>query len=472
MRHRLTTRIGTLATCLIACCGFAFGQPCEPEWDVTVGTPGVSHPYFVWSIDALQVYDDGTGEMLYAAGGFEDFAGLPGTSNIARWDRDSNTWSGLDGGLADSFAQAMATFDAGSGAELIVGGVFSGTVSGVPYTANIAKWNGSAWSALGTGIPNDLVSSMTTWDGANGDRLYVGGRFPTAGGVTANGIAAWDGTQWHAMGDGITGWQPYVGAMMAWDDGSGEKLYVGGRFDTMDGLSTPLLARWDGETWEQVGDGLINNMYMFGIESMAVYDDGSGPALYVGGYEFNAPGQPMGNVSKWDGQQWTMIGPRYDGRCTDLCVFDDGSGPGLYRTGNAFWELGYFAQLVNGDWEMVGGGITKDPYENPWPSTSDLCVWDDALYICGFFNRAGGYQGVGGLPCGDIAAWVGCPPSDCPGDIDGDGDTDLADLATLLASYDLCDGDPGYEPAADFDDSGCVDLSDLAYLLADYGCGA
>jgi hypothetical protein len=390
------------------CCSYAHGLPNEPYWDVTVGDPGVTHPYFTWSIDALQVYDDGNGEMLYAGGNFDDFAGLPGTSLIACWDRDSNTWSGVGGGLDDSgFVQAIATFDAGSGAELIVGGVFSETNSGVPDTTHIAKWNGSQWSSLGTGLVGDLVGAMTTWDGVVGNRLYVGGRFPTAGGVTVNGIAAWDGSQWHSTGDGITGsFHPYVGTMLVWDDGSGEKLYVGGRFDIMNGLNTPLIARWDGEAWEQVGAGLINDNILFGIESMAVYDDGSGPALFVGGYEFHAPGQPLGNVSKWDGQQWTTVGPRYDGRCTSLCVFDDGSGPGLYRTGNAFWELGYFAKLVNGDWEMVGGGITKSPYENPWPSTSDLLVWDDALYVCGFFNRAGGFQGVGGEACGDIAAWT------------------------------------------------------------------
>ena len=57
------------------------------------------------------------------------------------------------------------------------------------------------------------------------------------------------------------------------------------------------------------------------------------------------------------------------------------------------------------------------------------------------------------------------------GDVDGDGDVDLSDLAALLGAYGDCEGDPDYNPAADFDDSGCVDLSDLATLLGNYGYG-
>ncbi len=55
------------------------------------------------------------------------------------------------------------------------------------------------------------------------------------------------------------------------------------------------------------------------------------------------------------------------------------------------------------------------------------------------------------------------------GDLDGDGDVDLSDLAALLAAYGACTGGPGFNPAADLDLSGCVDLSDLAILLAHYG---
>ena len=55
----------------------------------------------------------------------------------------------------------------------------------------------------------------------------------------------------------------------------------------------------------------------------------------------------------------------------------------------------------------------------------------------------------------------------CPGDLDGDNDVDLSDLAALLAGYGITSG-ATYEDG-DLDGDGDVDLADLAALLAVYG---
>jgi hypothetical protein len=48
---------------------------------------------------------------------------------------------------------------------------------------------------------NDWVLAI----GNNDDELYVGGQFTLAGGISANSIAKWDGTHWSSLGSGIGG---------------------------------------------------------------------------------------------------------------------------------------------------------------------------------------------------------------------------------------------------------------------------
>jgi hypothetical protein len=55
------------------------------------------------------------------------------------------------------------------------------------------------------------------------------------------------------------------------------------------------------------------------------------------------------------------------------------------------------------------------------------------------------------------------PHNICVGDLDGDGDTDQADLGILLASY-------GVNGGGDLDGDGDTDQADLGILLGDYGC--
>jgi hypothetical protein len=88
-------------------------------------------------------------------------------------------------------------------------------------------------------------------------------------------------------------------------------------------------------------------------------------------------------------------------------------------------------------------------YNNPDLQPGDGMVEYDDVWNCTFMLR------------GLAAA--------CSADLDGDGDTDLADLATLLGNYGMTSGATFEDGDLDGDED--VDLSDLAALLGDYGCG-
>src|SRR5688572_27565773 len=60
---------------------------------------------------------------------------------------------------------------------LVVGGSF--TIAGDVLAARIATWDGTSWSALGTGM-SGTVSALTVYNG----NLIAGGAFTTAGGTT------------------------------------------------------------------------------------------------------------------------------------------------------------------------------------------------------------------------------------------------------------------------------------------------
>src|SRR5688572_5158888 len=104
--------------------------------------------------------------------------------------KPGNTLPSLNG-----IVNATVVYDDGSGPALYVGGSF--TIAGNVLAASIAKWDGNSWSALGSGITHPSCSGCTPVVYAlavyNGN-LIAGGDFNTAGGISANDIAQWDGS--------------------------------------------------------------------------------------------------------------------------------------------------------------------------------------------------------------------------------------------------------------------------------------
>lgn len=91
-----------------------------------------------------------------------------------------------------------------------------------------------------------------------------------------------------------------------------------------------------------------------------------------------------------------------------------------------------------------------------WTLRSSAAISEDGQTISGIGTHNGASE-----------AWIatlGATP--CPGDLDLDGDVDLADLATLLSHFGSGAADP---EDGDLDGDGDVDLGDLAGLLSAFG---
>jgi hypothetical protein len=138
-------------------------------------------------------------------------------------------------------------------------------------------------------------------------------------------------------------------------------------------------------------------------------------------------------------------------------------------------ELGEPGVIRRSFYTFVSEGHTPDP--EPLAEQIDVGVWVHRTYdlsdvspaIAEITRIQAGSQGWSYDVAFDNVSLLVEQPS-CPGDVDGDGDTDLSDLAALLAAYGSGPDDPDWNPAADFDADEDVDLSDLAFLLSDYGC--
>jgi RHS repeat-associated protein len=369
-------------------------------------------------VRAMVVWDDGTGPALYVGGRFASVGGVA-ARDIARWD--GTTWSALGGGIgqgaADDVVSALEVYNG----ALYAGGLFS--VAGSQPIADLAQWDGWEWSGVvGVGgvAATSWVQALRAWNG-----VLVAGGPVGQGGVLATGIAQWDGTAWSGLGSGIDGLvsargtRNQIEALAVY----GGALYVAGNFSSVSGVAANNVARWDGAAWTSLGDP-----GSFEIKALQVYDagDGGGARLYLGGY-WNDPTTPasLSYLASWDG---TTLAPAEPGDygINSLAVFDDGGGPALYLGGSflspatrlaRFRPDGYATFPLGVYGSVIGAPVATTENAAQHTGVLAMAVFDDGSGSGPALFLGGDFTGAGGTNSSALAKWAtpwSCAPPPPP----------------------------------------------------------
>ncbi len=260
--------------------------------------------------------------------------------------------------------------------DLIAAGQFW-TAGGISVD-EFAKWDGASWSGLGNYGSDGMVRALTVYN----DDLIAGGYFQNLNGMAVNGIAKYDGASWSALSTGMGTTNPYVRALTVYDG----YLIAGGTFTASGGAAGDRIAKWNGTSWSALGSGMNSTVY-----SLTVYDG----CLYAGGTFTTAGGVTVNRIARWDGTSWSALGSGMNSTVYSLTVYD-----GCLVAGGSFTTAGgvtvnNIAKWDGSSWSAMGSGISASS------EVYALKFIGNDLYAGGTFINAGS------VTVNRIAKWDG-----------------------------------------------------------------
>lgn len=207
-----------------------------------------------------------SGSNVYVGGSFSEVDGTS-INCIASWNSLTNTWNNLTGNPfiipPSNIVRAIAIADN----DVYVGGLFSSF-------GNIIRWNGSNWNTLKPSPTQNLNSVCQSITVGFNNNIYVGGLFSRAGGTTtgftANRIAVWNPitSSWSPIIvngiNGISGSSSMINTLTF----NNNNLYIGGNFSSAGDISAQDFAIYNGINWstlpgstfnEEIATILVNN---------------------------------------------------------------------------------------------------------------------------------------------------------------------------------------------------------------------
>lgn len=398
------------------------------------------------------------GINLYVGGDFTT-AGSEIAYNIVKWDGSS--WSSIGEGLENGVNGSVYALTAIDG-KLFVGGNF--TKAGSLEVNGIALWYNGEWHSLGQDSINGVRSAQRTvtgeiivvpgivysmknyndmivfggffniigsdtasgvggwnlvteeWEVFNNglsnldpedppyaysliqknNDLYVGGKFIKAGGVPAKGFAKWDGQQWNEVGEGVNGW---IRDMKLDLDGN---IYLVGSFDTVGNIHSSGIAKWDGSIWQQVGGGIepLAGSIIPDVRSIEIINN----EIYVTGSFTLAGSTGVSSLAKWNGNTWMSPG---SGLIVSQVSFP-GTGTSLQKVNSDLYIGGYFTEADDQLFSnIIRWNTQTSTFNKLSDGSSELGVYDGHLFSIAQNNNkiyvGGNFSIVGGTKASNIA---------------------------------------------------------------------
>lgn len=326
-----------------------------------------------------------TGEQAVLLGTTES---IPDANYVVE-RQTTGVWHALNGGVGpvNGFVNTAVY---GPDGNLYVGGVFTEAYNApgggsVVAVNHVAKWDGTSWSALGSGFNDDVHALVFGADGT----LYAGGDFNN---VAYPYLAQWDGSSWSPVGL-ATDSEPNVKALAFAPDG---KLWIGGFFTNWAGsTNADRIVTWDpvSLTWDTLGTGADDTIN-------AITVDPAGRGMVVAG-KFTTIGSTFINrVALWNGQYWEPYADGFDQEVLALTSY-----AGTLYAGGFFMNAAYpyLAMWNNTSWEDVGGGVDDGVYTF---GLNQAVSGAPTLLVGGLFTAAGGAPTNDRLAQWDGAHWL------------------------------------------------------------------
>jgi hypothetical protein len=187
---------------------------------------------------------------VYVGGSFTNFAGIADADHIAMWD--GSGWNSLSTGLND-IVYKMA--EAPNGDIYICGEFTSADGADGDY---LCYWDGSAFNRVGITELNGVVYNLAFDNAGN---LIIVGNFTNAGGLSnADYIAKWNGSQWSALGTGLNNYARSI-CISPQDD-----YYVSGVFTRAGEVDlADRIAVFSGNTWRSIDIDLPGTADVYSI---------------------------------------------------------------------------------------------------------------------------------------------------------------------------------------------------------------